>query len=238
MSEYVMDGTSHSNKLTKSETLFDFLHDGIYLLFLIKNGNLPESTATFSSQVDRFLADFETRARQAQKPSDQIDVAKYAYSALLDETILSTNSVLRMHWERAPLQLRLFGEHLAGEGFFNKLEELRLNPNKNIEAIEVFYACLCLGFQGKFLLEGRERLMYLIDKVDKEISSVRGAKHEFSPNWQLPQRFDDFVRHKLPLWVYGATLACLLVVMFIGFKMATGNLIVEYQTPTHSEARK
>lgn len=71
------------------------------------------------------------------------------------------------------MQLRLFGEHLAGERFFDKLETLRLDPVANLEALEVFYTMLLLGFQGKYLLEGSEKLNYLISRVGQEITRAR-----------------------------------------------------------------
>ncbi|WP_293766831.1 type IVB secretion system protein IcmH/DotU [uncultured Aquitalea sp.] len=188
-------------------SLREMLEDGIYLLFLLKDGNAPGSAVEFNRRVDGFLAQYEKNARNFNKDMNDVNHAKYAFCALMDEIILSSEFSLRDEWERMPLQLRLFGEHLAGEGFFNRLEQLRLDPAKNIEALEVFYTCLLLGFQGKYLLEGQEKLGYLTHKLGQEIQQVRGGKAEFAPNWQLPQRFQAFVRHELPLWLYFALLA-------------------------------
>lgn len=188
-------------------SLREMLEDGIYLLFLLKDGNEPGSAVEFNRRVDSFLSQYEKNARNFNKDINDINHAKYAFCALMDEIILSSNFSLRDEWERMPLQLRLFGEHLAGEGFFNRLEQLRLEPAQNIEALEVFYTSLLLGFQGKYLLEGEEKLGYLTHKLGQEIQQVRGGKAEFSPNWQLPQRFQAFVRHELPLWLYFALLA-------------------------------
>ena len=55
----------------------------------------------------------------------------------MDEIILSSDFAIRGDWERSPLQLRLFGEHLAGERFFDKLEKLRVDPVANLEALVV-----------------------------------------------------------------------------------------------------
>ncbi|WP_159877041.1 MULTISPECIES: type IVB secretion system protein IcmH/DotU [Aquitalea] len=188
-------------------SLREMLEDGIYLLFLLKDGNAPGSAVEFNRRVDGFLSQYEKNARNFSKDMNDVNHAKYAFCALMDEIILSSSFSLRDEWERMPLQLRLFGEHLAGEGFFNRLEQLRLEPTRNIEALEVFYTCLLLGFQGKYLLEGEEKLGYLTHKLGQEIQQVRGGKAEFAPNWQLPQRFQAFVRHELPLWLYVALLA-------------------------------
>lgn len=185
----------------------EMLEDGVYLLFLLKDGNAPGSAVEFNRRIDLFLQQYEKNARNFGKSVDAIAHAKYAFCALMDEIILSSDFAIRDEWERMPLQLRIFGEHLAGEGFFNRLEQLRLDPANNIEPLEVFYTCLLLGFQGKYLLEGEEKLGYLTHKLGQEIQQIRGGKAAFSPNWQLPQRFQAFVRHELPLWLYFALLA-------------------------------
>ena len=190
-----------------SKYLQELLENGIYLLFLLRNSNAPNSLAEFNKRIDLFLDQFETNARNLGKPPAAVSDAKYAFCALMDEIILSSEFAIREDWERAPLQLRLFGEHLAGERFFDKLDNLRIDPVANVEVLEVFYTCLLLGFQGKYLLEGSEKLNYLISRVGQEITHARGGRNEFAPNWKLPQRFAQYVRNELPLWLFFALLA-------------------------------
>ena len=198
-------------------TLHDMLEDGIYLLFLLKCGNPPNTYTEFNKRVELFLAQLERNARNLGKPAKAVENAKYAFCALIDEIILSSDFSIRSDWERAPLQLRLFGEHLAGERFFDKLEVLRANPEENIETLEVFHTCLLLGFQGKYLLEGSEKLDYLVASIEREITRIRGGKAEFAPNWKLPQRFQQYVRHELPLWLFFALLTTVAVGFFLTY---------------------
>jgi type VI secretion system protein ImpK len=198
-----------------SLTLQDMLEDGIYLLFLLKCGNPPNTYTEFNMRVEQFLLQFEKNARNLGKPAKAIEQAKYAFCALLDEVILSSDFDIRNDWERAPLQLRMFGEHLAGERFFDRLEALRAAPEENIETLEVFHCCLLLGFQGKYLLEGNEKLDYLVASIEREITRIRGGKAEFAPNWKLPQRFQQYVRHELPLWLFFALLATVAAGFFL-----------------------
>lgn len=198
-------------------TLHGLLEDGVYLLFLLRDGNAPASLGIFTQRIDGFLADFERHARSFGKPGEAIEHAKYAFCSLLDEIILASEFPIREEWERMPLQLRLFGEHLAGEAFFERLETLRVDPAKNVEALEVFHTCLLLGFQGKYLLEGEEKLAYLTQRVGQEIRQVRGGKAEFAPHWKLPHRFPAYVRHELPIWLYFALLAAVAAAMVLGY---------------------
>lgn len=204
-------------------SLRELMEDGIYLLFLLKDGNTPGGAAEFNRRIDLFLAQFDRNARNFGKSTEAVLQARYAFCALLDEIVLSSSLAIREEWERMPLQLRLFGEHLAGEGFFSRLEQLRLNPAANIEALEVFYTCLLLGFQGRYLLEGEEKLGYLTQKLGQEIQQIRGGKASFAPNWQLPQRFQAFVRHELPLWLYFALLAVVAAVIWGVYRWLLGQ---------------
>lgn len=196
----------------------DLLEDGIYLLFLLRSKNSPLSCAEFNRRIDQYLGTFERVCRTFDKPLESILEAKYAFCALLDEIVLSSGLPIRDEWELAPLQLRLFGEHLAGEGFFDRLERLRQEPAANIELLEIFHTCLLLGFQGKYLLEGSEKLNYLIARLGQEIAAVRGPSKGFAPNWRIPFKIKEYVRHEIPLWLYYALLAMLAVAAFVGFR--------------------
>lgn len=77
-----------------------------------------------------------------------------------------------------------------------------------------FYTCLLLGFQGRYLLEGSEKLNYLISRLGQEITHARGGRNEFAPNWKLPQHFQRYVRNELPLWLFFALLAVVATAIF------------------------
>ena len=205
-------------------TLREMLEDGVYLLFLLKEGHPPGSAAEFNAKLDQFLSQFERHARNFGKAPEAISQSKFAFCSLMDEIILSSSFGLRDEWERMPLQLRLFGEHLAGEHFFTRLEALRLDPHKNLELLEVYYTCLLLGFRGKYLLEGQEKLDYLKQKLGQEIQQARGGKAEFAPNWRLPQRFQAYMRHELPMWLYFALLAAVGIGIYGTYRLLLSHL--------------
>ena len=196
----------------------EMLEDGVYLLFLLKDGNAPGSSVEFNRRVDQFLQQYERNARNFGKSADAIGQAKYAFCALLDEIILSSGFSLRDEWERMPLQLRLFGDHLAGEGFFSRLEQLRLDPVNHIEALEVYYTCLLLGFQGKYLIEGSEKLGYLTARVGDEIARMRGNAAGFAPHWAAPDRIRHQLKHQVPLWAIASLFGLMAALAFIGLR--------------------
>lgn len=185
-------------------TLADLMHDGFYLLLLLKNRYTPTDAAQFAIQVRRLLDNFERSARQRNVTVDDIYAAKYAFCAAVDETILSSDSPIRAEWERSPLQLILFGDQLAGEHFYNELETVRHRGAASVETLEIFYMCLLTGFQGKYMLETKEKLNYLIATLDKEIAHLKGKRAQFAPHWKSPDDIKHLMRAEIPLWIVSA----------------------------------
>ena len=83
-----------------TKNLQELLEDGIYLLFLLRNNNAPNSLAEFNKRVDQFLDQFEANARNLGKPPAAVSDAKYAFCALMDEIILSSDFPIRP-WQRS-----------------------------------------------------------------------------------------------------------------------------------------
>src|SRR5512140_1968954 len=95
------------------------------------------------------LKRFERTAREAGYESDQVQVAKFALVAFLDEAVIGVPFAEKEAWTTNPLQAELFGLNSAGEEFFKRLGDLRQRPQANIPVLEVYYLCMVLGFKGK-----------------------------------------------------------------------------------------
>ncbi|WP_282183690.1 type IVB secretion system protein IcmH/DotU [Herbaspirillum sp. ST 5-3] len=197
-------------------TLIDLMHDGFYLLLLLKNRYVPADADQFATQIRRLLDNFERNARRMNVSIDDIYAAKYAFCAAVDETILSSEMAIRDTWERAPLQLMLFGDQLAGENFFKELESVRERGHSSVQTLEVFYMCLLTGFQGKYALESKEKLNYLIATLDKEITHLKGKRPQFAPHWKSPDNIKHMMRAEVPIWIIGTILAFLGLMTYAG----------------------
>jgi type VI secretion system protein ImpK len=64
-----------------------------------------------------------------------------------------------------------------------------------LQALEVFHMCLLLGFQGKYALEGTEKLGYLTARLGDEILHLQGRRSAFAPHWAPPIRSASCVRN-------------------------------------------
>lgn len=183
-----------------AHSLLDLMSDGFYMLLLVRRGQEPTAMPQFAEAVRQFLGGMERAATREGIANEDIHAAKYAYAAMVDETILSSSCAFRDEWQRMPLQLSLFGDQLAGENFFTRLEQLRAQGAPRLPSLEVFYLCLLLGFQGKYSLEGTEKLHYLTARLGDELVFLKGKRAGFAPHWPPPDNVAHVLRRTVPLW--------------------------------------
>ncbi|MES2017643.1 MAG: type IVB secretion system protein IcmH/DotU [Pseudomonadota bacterium] len=209
------------------QTLLDLMYDGFYALFMLKNGNGPQDNADFAQRMAQFLDEFGRGAKKQGVSSDDIDAAKYAFCAAVDEIILRSPFPIREHWSRRPLQLLMFGDQLAGENFFNRLEALRARGSAHMQALEVFHMCLLLGFQGKYIIEGSEKLHYLTARLGDEIASMKGKRGGFAPHAERPDTIIHKLRSNLPVWVLCSVFGLICLLGYIGLRTSLDRASAE-----------
>ena len=221
---------SQANAASGPQSLIDLMYDGFYALFMLKNGNAPQNDADFAQRMVQFLDEFGRNAKKQGASADDIDAAKYAFCAAVDEIILRSSFSIRDNWARKPLQLVLFGDQLAGENFYNRLEALRTRGSAHIEALEVFHMCLLLGFQGRYILEGTEKLNYFTSRLGDEIAHMKGKRGGFAPHAERPDSIVHKLRSDLPLWVLASMFALICALGYIALRTSLGSTTQERMT--------
>jgi type VI secretion system protein ImpK len=182
-------------------SLADLLHEGFYLLHLLKQRHAPDGLEDFQQRIVRMLDDFEREARRLHAHGDDIDAAQYAYCAALDEIVLSSDFALRGAWERTPLQLTVFGDQLAGKHFFERLEALRGKGAVRLQALQVFHMCLLMGFKGRYAMDDRDRLAWVTARLGDEIAHIKGKGRGFAPQAARPDQVAHKLRRDVPPWL-------------------------------------
>jgi type VI secretion system protein ImpK len=224
--------TGHGAAGAAPAALVDIMYEGFYALFLLKTGSGPQDKVAFAERMTSFLGEVDRNAKALGIPAEDVTAAKYAFCAAVDEIILRSDYEIREAWETRPLQLRLFGDQLAGEHFFQRLEDLRAKGSVHLQALEVYHLCLLLGFQGRFALDGQDKLNYLTARLGDEIARMRGKSRGFAPHAERP----DQVVHKLgsdtSLWMLSSVFALAGLGAFVGFHTAlaheTGQALASY----------
>jgi type VI secretion system protein ImpK len=211
-------GLARSGAHVDARTLLDLMVDGFYMLFLLKNRYTPSDAEAFRARLREFLQHVERGAKRIDASNEDLYLTKYAWCALMDEMVLASQGALAESWRRNPLQLEMFGEQLAGEAFFDKLEALRAQGAAKVQVLEVFHMCLLMGFQGRYLLEGSEKLGYLTARLGDEIATHKGQRAAFAPHAYAADRISHKLRTDAPLWVLASVLALAGLLAFLGLR--------------------
>jgi type VI secretion system protein ImpK len=167
------------------------------------------------------------QAMSAGYPADDVKLATFATVAFLDESVLNSQNPIFGDWVRQPLQAEMFGTQIAGEVFFQNLQQLlgRGDSQDLADLLEVYYLCLILGFGGRYSAGNRGELSQVMNLTAEKIRRIRGPFPPLSPYWALPNetvasRKDPLVRR---LGIIAAACAILMVVLFVIYKVVLSS---------------
>ncbi len=131
----------------------------------------PETARALLDEVVRTL---RSEAARERVPTRDIDDVLYALAAYADEVML-TRVGSREAWLPRLLQMALFGENTAGEGFFTRLDAIRRDPTRG-SVLLVYWVVLSLGFRGRLASRDAARLE-LVESVHLDLLRA-GAESE------------------------------------------------------------
>lgn len=146
------------------------------IFFLISDlsdrGTSSLCVSSIKSLVLESLEKLVCNSTQSSDDPRDMDNARFAVTAWLDETVMKMEGVDAIEWSSELLQKRLYGTTQAGEMFFSKLKS---NWNK-VEVLEVYFACLCFGYKGKYGDSvDKEKLNSIKDSCREKIIELRGG---------------------------------------------------------------
>ncbi len=149
---------------------------------------LAGDAEAFRSHIKNLLGQADASARSAGYGSETVRLAVYATVAFVDEAVLNSALPAFSEWPQRPLQEELFGEHMAGEVFFENLSTLlaRHDSPELADLLEVHLLCLLLGFQGRYGGGRGGDLSALKQTLSDRIVRIRGTGGDLSPDWVLP----------------------------------------------------
>jgi type VI secretion system protein ImpK len=183
------------------------------------DGPVP-SPETVHARLRGFIEALKERARTHGVPDKDTQEIIYALVALTDEVAITTPEPLRSYWMNQPLQLHYFGENVAGEGFFTRLQSL-LSDGRRIEVLRVYHLCLLFGFQGKYAFPGGDvELLRISDGVRNVLERNLEVPEDMAPAGQPPD--EPQVRRassNFLLWV-SLGIVALALAIFVGLRLS------------------
>jgi type VI secretion system protein ImpK len=173
-------------------------------------------------RIKKLLKSWEHDCRRADVAQKDINIAKFALVAFIDETLTTSSWSEKETWSAAPLQAELFNRGDAGKEFFVLLEQLRKRRQAHPGLLEVFYLCMALGFEGQYQDEQNE-LQTLIEEVQQEIAAAAKTPMMISPHGR-PQEERAAARRSGPsLWLIGGVALLLCLIIYIGLAISMNN---------------
>jgi type VI secretion system protein ImpK len=210
-----MQDTFFSNRAnTKSENgLIDPASPLFRMMMKIKAGLITPSDE-LRHKIDGLFKKFEERGANSGYKESQLQDAKFALAAFVDETVLAGGFPLREEWERYPLQLEYFKEALAGNKFFERLAWLMKQGETDV--VEVYYICLLLGFKGKYTVFLEDQLPAVINTTAEYLQGAgRLQKSVLSPHGLLnDQPEPPPPEPEMPRWAKWSAIAAAGVMTF------------------------
>ncbi|MGH9946338.1 MAG: type IVB secretion system protein IcmH/DotU [Pyrinomonadaceae bacterium] len=212
-----MSESSKKDLITFAGPTFD-------LILRLKAGIVAPSNDLRPKIVD-LLTEFEKRAERYKFSHKIIQVSKFGLAAFVDETVLTNNFPLKIEWEKNPIQLEYFGEQLAGNKFFEKLDAMLGQIEVTVEAVEVYYYCMLLGFKGRYAVYEHDKLLAIMQKTANALVKAGRIKPvELSPHWLANDQPKPPEKRGMPIWAKLGALGGIglaLIVYLIMFLLST-----------------
>ena len=170
------------------------------LILRLKSGIVQPSN-DLRPKIAQMLVDFEKRADRYRFSPKIVQVARFALASFVDETVLTNNFPLKDEWEKYPLQLEYFGEQLAGNKFFDKLEAMLKQIEVTQDAVEIYYVCMLLGFKGRYAVYEKEKLLATMQQTANALVKVGKIRAtELAPHWFADDQPAPPEERKMPVW--------------------------------------
>lgn len=188
-----MSEASKKDLVTFAGPVFD-------LILRLKAGIVAPSN-DLRPKIAAMLEEFEKRAERYKFSHKIIQVSKFGLAAFVDETVLTANFPLKHEWEKNPLQLEYFGEQLAGNKFFEKLESMLGQLEQTVDAVEVYYFCMLLGFKGRYAIYEQDKLLAIMQSTANGLVKAGRIKSvELSPHWLANDQPKPPEKRGMPTW--------------------------------------
>jgi type VI secretion system protein ImpK len=201
----------------ESRDLPGLCSDFLMLIMQIRITRQLDDPATLRARVKDLLSRLDSKARSAGIEFEQLEAAKFALVAFLDEAITGIDFADKDSWLASPLQMELYNRYDAGEEFFKRLQQLRQRPQASLQALEIYYLCLVAGFKGKYHHSDPEALRGLIEDIRAEIFRFRETRvpQTLSPHGKPQEGVLEVVSKDIPAWVIGVVAVAIGVLFFI-----------------------
>ncbi len=169
--------------------------------------------AALRTQLAQGIRDFASAASERGVAQERMIAARYVLCTMLDEAAADTPWGGSGVWGRHSLLAEFHNEASGGEKVFQLMARLADKPEANRDLLELIYAAIALGFEGRYRVVegGRAQLEAVRAKLAQLLGQARGAyPPALAQHWQAHAPAQRKGLSWLPLAVTAAVTALLL----------------------------
>lgn len=209
---------------------------------LILANSMQQTTSQLStdSLINKFsllINNFEENAEKNGAKYDAIQAAKYCLCTFVDELAVRAGWADET-WSKNSLLVSFYDETWGGERFFEIIQNLKQDSDKNIDLLEFMYLCLQFGYKGKYQVLNNGELG--IDKIKRDLLALIHSKRPdqtanlFKHNPIITNNIQRKRRLAIPLWVVGVLGAVALGVGYFTMQWSLGDKFNTASTKVNS----
>ena len=209
---------------------------------LILANSMQQTTSQLSSDslINKFsllINNFEENAEKNGAKYDAIQAVKYCLCTFVDELAVRAGWADET-WSKNSLLVSFYDETWGGERFFEIIQNLKQDSDKNIDLLEFMYLCLQFGYKGKYQVLNNGELE--IDKIKRDLLALIHSKRPdqtanlFKHNPIITNNIQRKRRLAIPLWVVGVLGAVALGVGYFTMQWSLGDKFNTASTKVNS----
>jgi type VI secretion system protein ImpK len=190
--------------------------------------------AALRNQLAQGIRDFSARAASAGVAAERVMAARYVLCTMIDEAAADTPWGGSGLWAQHSLLAMFHNEVFGGEKVFQLMARLAQQPDANRDLLELIYAALVLGFEGRYRVidNGPAQLAAVRDRLAQILKQARGDHPAaLAQHWHGHSVQRRAALSWLPLAAATALAALLLVAVHLGFSYSLG----ERSDPVYSQ---
>ncbi len=173
----------------------------------MQSGRWQISLPEFHRKVSEAIGRFE-QAIAPLYPEPVRQRAKYAICATVDDVAqnLPGSGNDSAQWAQRNMQVLFFQQNIGGDRFWNLVQEMLRDPQRNSDLIEMFHACLAAGFEGRLrtMPDGQGKKQEVMNSLYGALEHVRSlSQQEVVSHW----RGEDTPRKPPNFWTVVALVA-------------------------------
>lgn len=170
------------------------------------------------------------------KEYDEKEIIKFKYClcVFMDESLMK-NEIFIDFWANNTLTVRLFDETLGGNNFYDIASSWMNNPLKFKDFLEFIYACLILGYKGKYneAKDRDEKIIHFCNNIAASLKPVYKIEEDLAFNKAYKTTLKESIWQKFIRLYFKKLIIIMPVLVILGilsyaiFNLKTHNIKVD-----------